>query len=247
MPLHLRLVKAVLAPGELFGNPTIPPAWFGVLLVATLVTAASPYALLTSERGRRMADAQRAESLELWRGRVPEERLKQIETAPLAYETTARMMALADAVSLLVSVFLLAAVTHFVLSVVFLRTEVTFQPILSVFSHAAVIWMLGAVFAAALSYGTMQPVRGTSLAALLPNAGWPPPSTFLGAVAASTNLFLAWWIPVVAVGLGKVYRTSPWRMGAGLAAVMLVLILVPAIFLRPAPGAGTGPMMGHGW
>jgi hypothetical protein len=72
-----------------------------------------------------------------------------------------------------------------------------------VMAHAAAISALQQLFTGPVNYFRGAVTSATNLAALLPMLD---PKSFAGRVAAMTDLFLIWYLLVLAIGLGVLYR-----------------------------------------
>ncbi len=106
----------------------------------------------------------------------------------------------------------------------------TFAQVFAVVVHASAVFALRSVIAAPLNYARESIGGATSLSMVMPTFGESTfPSRLLGAV----DLFVLWWVALVAMGLGILYgtRTLPiarWLLGA-YAAGAVVLALTQAL------------------
>jgi hypothetical protein len=102
--------------------------------------------------------------------------------------------------------------------------EATFAQALTVVVHASAIFAVRAIVAAPLNYARESLGGATSLGALLPAFGG---STFTARLFGAVDLFVVWWVVLVALGLSILYQTrtfavARWLFGAyaGAAAVL---------------------------
>jgi hypothetical protein len=110
------------------------------------------------------------------------------------------------------------------------RVEPTFAQVFTVFVHASAVLALREVVALPINYVRESLGGATSLAVLLPGLG---NATFAGRLFGAIDLFVVWWVLLVAVGLAMVYRTRTaaigrWLFGAyatGAAALALAQAL----------------------
>jgi hypothetical protein len=106
------------------------------------------------------------------------------------------------------------------------RRDVTFAQVLSILVHASAVLALQAVIAAPINFVRESLGGATSLSLLMPGFG---ESTFPARLLGAVDIFILWWIALIAVGLGLLYETralriARWLLGAyGAAAIALAL------------------------
>ena len=110
------------------------------------------------------------------------------------------------------------------------RGEPTFGQVLTVVVHASAIFAVRALVAAPVHYARESLGGATSLATVMPAFG---ASTFPARLLGAVDLFVVWWVVLVALGLSILYRTralpiARWLFGAyagGAAALALTQAL----------------------
>lgn len=223
----------------------MPRGGVWLLPAAALVAGLAHYVFWNSETGRAIQRERRAASIERMRGRVPDAMIARAENAPLGYEVTARSTALARAVGIVTSALLWAAAAHLVCSVLLLRGDIGFAPVLAVFSRGALVWMSAELFLVMLMALTGESRGAPSLPELLPQFEWPAQTTFAGSLVARIDVFDAGWVPIVALGLAALYGFPAWKVAAAVAGAKIVLLVTLAIAFRlPDTGGGT-PFLRH--
>jgi hypothetical protein len=108
--------------------------------------------------------------------------------------------------------------------------QASFAQVYTVVVHASSVLAVRAVVAAPINYARESLGGATSLAVLLPGFG---DSTFAARLFGALDLFVLWWMVLVALGLGMVYRTrslliARWLLAAyasGAAALALTQAL----------------------
>jgi hypothetical protein len=106
----------------------------------------------------------------------------------------------------------------------------SFQQVLTVVVHASSIFAVRALVAAPVNYVRESIGGATSLSMILPSFS---ESTFPARLFGALDIFVLWWVVLVALGLGILYRTrtlpiARWLFGAyaaGAAAVALTQAL----------------------
>jgi hypothetical protein len=94
--------------------------------------------------------------------------------------------------------------------------EATFAQVLSVVVHASAILAVRALVAAPINYARESLGGATSLGRLMPAFG---ESTFSGRLIGAVDLFVVWWIVLIAIGLSILYQArtfgvARWLFGA---------------------------------
>ena len=110
------------------------------------------------------------------------------------------------------------------------QADVTFAQVFSVLVHASSVFALRAVVAAPINYARESLGGATSLGVIVPGLG---DTTFAARLFGSIDIFVLWWVALVAVGLGMLYRRraasiARWLLGAyatGAAALALTQAL----------------------
>ena len=113
--------------------------------------------------------------------------------------------------------------------------EASFKQLFAVTIHAGVISAVGQLFTAPLNLARGAVGSATSLAVLLPMIA---EGSFFGRLLGMIDLFVIWWVFVLAVGLGVLYerRTQPIAMSLfGVYAV--IALVVAAVMSRFGGGA----------
>jgi hypothetical protein len=214
--LAARMVGVVRAPRAMFERLAVNPRWADVLVVTFLVTALSSALLLKTETGR----------LAL---------LDQWERTALAFGQTvgdSEYVALAEAskngatyavASALASGPLLAVALAAILIGLFRRGvggNVTFRHVLAVVTHSGVILMLRQVIAAPIVYvreTLASPTTFTMFFSTLDEGS--PLARFFGSV----DLFVIWWVVLVAIGMSVLYRRPARRLALAFMGTYVVL------------------------
>lgn len=102
----------------------------------------------------------------------------------------------------------------------------TFARVLAVVVHASVVFALQSVIAAPVNYARESLGGATTLSVIMPAFG---ESTFPARLLGALDIFVLWWVALVATGLGMLYGTralpiARWLFGVyGAGAVVLAL------------------------
>ena len=104
--------------------------------------------------------------------------------------------------------------------------QASFKQLFSVVVHAGVISTLSGVFTGLINYtsGTMR-ASATSLGRLLPMF---EEGTFAARLISMVDLFVIWWLIVLAMGLGVLYKRRTQPIAVSLLVVYALIALVIA-------------------
>lgn len=110
------------------------------------------------------------------------------------------------------------------------RGEITFAQALTVVVHASAIFAVRALIAAPVNYARESLGGATSLGSVLPAFG---ESTFPARLLGAMDIFVVWWVLLIALGVSILYQTRTLRIARWLfvvyAAGAAVLALTQAL------------------
>ncbi|HEX7087858.1 MAG TPA: YIP1 family protein [Vicinamibacterales bacterium] len=227
--LPARLLGVILSPQQTFARIAERPTWLGALAVVTLVVAGVNYAFLQTEVGRVALLDQQVRQMEAFGMTVTE----------AAYDEMQRNIgfaALLGGVGPLVMIPIvtlgLAGLLYGVFTV--LGGGATFRQVAAVVTHSGAVSILQQLFLAPLNYIRESLSGATNLAIFLPflDEGHIV-SRFLGAI----DLFIIWWLAVLAIGLSVVYRKHVSAVFWSFMGIYVVIALVIALVMRAMGGA----------
>ncbi|MBI3046980.1 MAG: YIP1 family protein [Acidobacteria bacterium] len=221
-PLPVRLRGVLRSPRATFDRLAAAPRWADALAIAFLAAATTTALVLETEVGQ-LALLDHLERTATALG-------PPIDDARYAAlrEISANGTAYAVVTSLISGPVLAVGLSAVLVGV--LRPpaggRVTYHQVLAVVSHAGVILALRQVIAAPLTYARetlASPLTLSMFFTLLDEAS--PLSRFAGMV----DLFVIWWIVVLAVGVSVLYRRPVARVAVTFAGVYLVLAALMAL------------------
>jgi hypothetical protein len=222
--LAARLIGVIFSPGDTFRSIVAHPAWLGAMLVVVITVAAANFALLSTDVGQQALLDQQIRSSEAWGRTVTDQQQAQMERMlPMMRFITAGSIIVAAPIVTFALAGLLLAVFNTALG-----GEATYRQMLAVNTHAGAITVISVLFTMPLNYARESLSGATNLAVFAPFLEEGSlAARFLGLI----DLFLVWWVVVLAVGLAVLYkrRTGPvalWLLGAyvGIAAIIAVVM-----------------------
>ena len=203
--LARRAVGVIRAPRETFGRLRARPAWLGISLAVLLVIGASFLAVSATEVGRQAALDQSVNRLEAFGFEVDDARYASLERMTPYYGWVAAALTITAGP---VALFALSGLIF----VVVRRAgtgDPAFRQVLAMVAHTGVVFALQRVLAVPALFVTQSISMPTNVASLLPMLEESSfPARFLG----SMDLFTLWWIVLLGMGIGVMYRRPARRL-----------------------------------
>jgi hypothetical protein len=230
LSLPARFVGIITAPRETFASVAAHPRWLGMLLVVTIVIAVGTALPMTTEAGKEATLTAQVEGMESFGMTVSDQVYEQMRArmwfAP--YQTAIAILVFSPFMSLAVGGLL------FLVFNVAMGGTATFKQLFAVLIHAGVISALQQLFTGPVNYFRGAVTSATNLAVLLPMV---PAKSFLGRILAMTDLFLIWYLLVLAIGLGVLYRRRTQPIALTLYSVYAAGVIVFAAVMSRLGGA----------
>ena len=228
--LVARALGVITSPRETFQSVVAHPRWFGALALTALIIALCAALPLTTEEGKQAALDQQVRSMESMGFTVSDEMYEQLDRAKGRAPYTAGIGALVGAPLIAV---ILAALLWAIFNAA-MGGDASYKHVLAIVAHAGVISTLGALFAAPLNYLRGSTTSGANLRVLLPMID---SNTFAGWLLGGVDLFLIWWVFVLAIGLAVLYRRRTQPIALALLAVYAVIVVGLAAVMSRGGGA----------
>jgi hypothetical protein len=111
--------------------------------------------------------------------------------------------------------------------------EASFKQVFSIVVHAGAVSALGTVFTGPLNYFRGAVGSATNLRVLLPMVD---ENSFVGRLLGLADLFIIWWLIVLAIGFAVLYRRRTQPIAITLLGVYAVIALAIAAFMSGVGG-----------
>jgi hypothetical protein len=227
--LAARFLGIITSPRETFRSVAAHPRWLGMLALTTLIVALGASVPMMTGAGRQAAIDNQVQQMESFGFQVTDEMYAQMQrrSGMLAYQTFGTILVFSPLMALI-----LAGILFAVFSAA-MGGDATFKQLYSIVVHAGVISALSQVFAAPLNMlrGTMT--SAANLGVLLPMID---EASFAGRLLRTIDLFLIWWVLVLAIGLGVLYRRRTQPIAITLLGVYAVIALCIALVMSRLGG-----------
>lgn len=219
--LFARFLGVITAPKATFEGVVAHPRWLGMLVLTTAIVTVLIVLPMTTPDGQQAVIDQNIDRMESFGAEVSDEMIAGMER-------TSSTTPWWTAVSMLVLSPIMALVSAGILFGVFTVTMggmATFKQVFAVIVHAGVITVLAQVFTAPLNYLQGSVSSKTNLAVLLPMV---PEGTFAGRLLGMIDIFLVWYVIVLAIGLAVTYRQRTQPIAMTLFGIYALIALVLA-------------------
>lgn len=231
-PDHLlsRLVGVVVSPRDTFQRIVERPRWFGALALVTLLVVGATFAMLSTETGQVAMLDQQIRQMESFGQTVSDEQYA-------AMERQMPFMRYIVAGSQLVFIPIVTTIFAGLLFAVFnagLGGDASFKQVMAVTTHSGAISLLQQLFVIPLNFARGSMASATNLGVF--TQGFLEETSFLARFLGAIDLFLIWWLVVVAIGLGVLYRRRTQPIAIGLLVTYGVIALAIAAVMTFSSG-----------
>jgi hypothetical protein len=216
-----RFIGIVTSPKATFEAVVAHPKWLGMLALVTIIVAAGVSLPLMTEAGRRAQLDQQVDAMESFGVQVTDEAYARMEQGT-------RMAAITTFISILVVGPLMSLIIAGILFGVFtalMGGQASFKQLFAVYVHSTAITAVAQIFMGPLNYFRGSMASATNLAVLLPMID---ERSFLGRLFGMIDLFWIWWLILLAIGLGVLYKRRTQSVAYGLFGIYAVCIVLLA-------------------
>ena len=224
--LVARFIGVLTSPRETFRSIAAHPKWFGMMAATVAIIVFFTVLPLTTDEGKQAALDQQVSQVEAFGNPVDDAQYERMRRgmAFAPYFAAGSIVILAPLISLAISGILFAVFNAA------MGGEASFKQLFSVVVHAGAVSALSAMFTGPLNYFRGAVGSATNLGVLLPMID---DKSFAGRLLGMTDLFIIWWLVVLAIGLGVLYRRRTQPIAMTLLGVYAVIAVgVAAIWSR---------------
>ena len=222
MSLPARFVGVITSPRATFEAIVRHPAWLGMLAFVTLAMALLIGGYLSTSVGQ-------SAWLDAAAAGVPDAQYRSMERIAqwAGYMAAGQMLIMIPLVTVITAGILYATFSA-------LGGDAAFRQVMAVVTHASAVSVLGQLFTVPLNYARGAMSSATNLAVFFPMVD---DKSFAGRLLAMTDLFIVWYLLVLAIGLGVLYRRRTRPIAFTLYGIYAVVVLVAAAVMSRLGGA----------
>ena len=228
--LLARLIGVIFSPQSTFTRIVAQPRWLGALAVVTVSVSLITFAFLSTEAGQTAWLDQQVRQSEAF-GRPTRRR-----GVPRTWKALRRMSAMsARGITLVIVPVMTLAISGLLLasSTRCSADRRSFKQVAAVLSHAGAVSLVQQLFIFPLNYARESMSSATNLGVFVP---FLDESNIVSRFLGTIDLFIVWWLIVVAIGLGVLYRRKTAPIFWSFMGVYVVIALVIALVMRGASG-----------
>lgn len=226
LSLIARFWGVLTSPRETFADVAARPRWFGMMALVLIVTAVCMGTFFSTQVGQTAWLDKVVESAHQSGRDMPEAQMAMMEKI-------AAYMGPIYAVSTLVVAPLMWLIVTGLLFAVFnaaLGGVSTFKQLFAVFVHSTAVTVIQQLFVTPLNYARETLSSATNLAVFMPMLD---EGSFFSKLLGMVDLFIIWWLVLLAIGLGVLFKRKTGPIAAGLFVVYgIIAVIVAAISSR---------------
>jgi hypothetical protein len=221
LSLPRRLLGVLFSPRPTFEAIVAHPKWLDVLALTTLVSALVTYAFISTDVGQQAFIDQQIQQREAWGQPITAEVEQQIRnSAPfLQYFVPGSILVAGPLFAVLI-----AAVLYGVFGAM-LGGGGSFKQVLAVVAHAGVVPTVAGLGTTVLNYIQQSMTSRTNLSVFVQML---PEDSFIVRFLGMIDLVWIWYLIVLAIGVGVLYRRKPSSIGWTFLGIYLVIALIIA-------------------
>lgn len=228
--LPARLIGVIWEPAATFAGIAAVPRWFGALAVVTLTSAALWFWFAGTETGQLALLDQQERQVEAWGGTMTDQQRSEAERMLPAMGA---IIAGTQLVTIPVLTFIVAGILFAVFTAI-MGGAATYRQVLAVVSHSGAVTLLQQFFTIPVNYARESVSSPTNLGVFVPFLDEGSlVARFLGVI----DLFIVWWVAVLAIGLGVLYKRRTQPILWALLGVYVLIAIVIAVVMRVAAGS----------
>ena len=227
MNVFSRFIGIITAPRATYEQVVAHPKWLGMYLLTATIIAFGAALPMTTEAGKQAALDQQVSGMESFGMQVSDEMYEQLRQRTMASSILPYQTAASIVIFSIIMALLMAAILWAVFNAA-MGGEATYKKILTIVIHAGVISALGQLFTGPLNYFRGSVSSATSLGALLPMLD---DKSFMGRLASMLDIFIIWWLIVLAIGLAVLYRRKTQPIFITLFGIYAVIIVAIAAIM----------------
>jgi hypothetical protein len=227
--LLARLVGVIFSPQATYARIVAQPRWLGALALVTVAISLITFLFLSTEAGQTAWLDQQVRQAENFGSPLDEKAYQGLESfAPnVRYVGAGFTLVIVPIMTVVIAGILLAIFNAL------LGGSASFKQVAAVLSHAGAVSLVQQLFIAPLNYARESMSSATNLGVFVP---FLDESNIISRFLGTIDLFIVWWLIVVAIGLGVLYRRKTAPIFWSFMGVYVVIALVIALVMRGASG-----------
>jgi hypothetical protein len=201
--LAARFLGILTSPRETFADVVAKPRWLGMALVVILITIVCQMGFQATAVGKQAALDEAVRRTESFGFKVSDQMYDAMRESIMNPTPLRQALTAVTIVVMSPLIWSLLAGVLFLVFGVFTGGSATFKQVLAVVVYSSAVGVVQSIFTTPLSYfrGTLS--SATNLGVFLP---FLPEGSFFARLAGMVDLFLIWWLAVLAIGVAVAYN-----------------------------------------
>lgn len=226
-----RFIGVITSPRATFEAIVAAPRVGGALALVALIGALAIGGFLSTDVGKQAWIDQQVTATEAWTGQP------MSDTAYAQQEKISQYAGYMGAAQMLISIPIMALIIGGIMYAIFnamMGGTATFKQVMAVVAHSQFISALAFIVTTPINFIKGSMAGSTNLAVLFPMLD---ESSFAARLLGMMDLFALWWLFVLAIGLGVLYRRKTSSVAMVLFGIYAVIALGVAGYLVSRSGA----------
>jgi hypothetical protein len=228
--LPARIIGVFTSPRATFADVAARPRWLGVLTFVVVVGMVATFVFLSTAVGKQAMFDQQVRWVESFGVKLNDAAYDRMEAG---LERAPYTGAISQAIVLPLMALVIAGIALGVFNAI-LGGNATFKQVFATVAHSGVVITLAQLFGLPLSYARETMASATNLGVFLP---FLDEDSFLARFLGSIDLFQIWWIVILAIGFGVLYRKRTGPIATTMIVVYATIALVIAAIRSALSGA----------
>jgi hypothetical protein len=228
--LPSRVLGVIFSPADTFRSVAARPRWLGVMALVIGVSGALWFWFAGTDVGQQAMLDQQIQRTQSMGGTVTDEQYAAFQRMMpmMKYFVVGSQVVAGPVITLILAGILYAVFTAG------LGGAARFKQVFAVLAHSGVITVLQTLFTIPINYARESMASATNLAVLLPMLD---EGSFLARLLGVIDLFIVWWLLVLAIGIGVLYRRRTAPIFSSFVGIYAVIAVVVAIVMSMAGGS----------
>ena len=227
--LVARAIGVIFSPRQTFEHIAADPRWLGALVLIVVLMGTTSFLFMSTEVGREAVLAKQLDSMEAFGMQITPELETQMEQGLDRAKYFGMFNGLFWVVVLLIAAGLLFAAFNALMG-----GTATFKQVFAVTVFSSFVTVLQQLFTMPLAYARGSLDGATNLAVFLPMLD---DSSFIARLLGVIDVFWIWWLVVLAIGMGVLYRRRTQPILTAFLVLYGVIALAIAIFQATRTGS----------
>ena len=228
MGLGARFLGVLTSPKRTFTAVAAFPKWIGMAVITIVITAACSMWFQSTETGKQAALDEGVRKVEAFGMKVNDQMYEEMRKGVYEPSMTRTVITAVTMVVVPPIIWAIMAGIAFLVFGALMGGDAKFKQVYAAVVHSGVVSAVGTLFITPLNYMRESMTSATNLAVLMP---FLPENSFLARFFGMVDLFVVWWLVVLAIGLGVTFKKKTSTVATTLFAIYAIIAIGFAAFM----------------